>query len=147
MNAVCLPAASDRYVSGSTVDLKAILVTDRDGVILYDGECLVDTCLCFNGWFLSTVEEPGLPTKVTQAALSATFSLSCDQMSKLGLGKAQMVMSTFDEYQIVQFLYSPLILSLIAPARANSGQLLEIGTGLEREVQIIAKAVAAAAIV
>ncbi|KAI8622528.1 Ragulator complex protein LAMTOR3 [Chytriomyces sp. MP71] len=106
----------------NTVDLKAILVTDRDGVILVK------------------VEEPNLPGKVTKAALSATFSLSCDQAGKLGMGKALMVMSTFDEYQIVQFTYAPLILSLIAPTHANSGLLMEIGSQLKNEVLILARA-------
>ncbi|KAI9342002.1 Ragulator complex protein LAMTOR3 [Obelidium mucronatum] len=107
----------------TTSDLKAILITDRDGVILLK------------------VEEPNLPAKVTKAALSATFSLSCDQASKLGMGKALMVMSSFDEYQIVQYTYAPLILHLIAPTHANTGLLIEIGSQLKKEVMIIAKAV------
>ncbi|KAI8836248.1 Ragulator complex protein lamtor3 [Chytriomyces hyalinus] len=108
----------------STSDLKAILVTDRDGVILIK------------------VEEPNLPGKVTKAALSATFSLSCDQVGKLGMGKALMVTSAFDEYQIVQFTYPPLILSLIAPTNANAGLLMEIGSDLKDEILILAQAVA-----
>ncbi|ORY38841.1 Roadblock/LC7 domain-containing protein [Rhizoclosmatium globosum] len=91
-------------------DIKAILITDRDGVILLK------------------VEQPNLPAKVTKAALSATFSLSCDQATKLGMGKALMVMSAFDEYQI----------------NTNEGLLIEIGSQLKNEVLIIGNAVVAA---
>ncbi|KAJ3415524.1 Ragulator complex protein lamtor3 [Chytridiales sp. JEL 0842] len=104
-------------------DLKAILVTDRDGVILIKAE------------------SPNLPPRVTKAALSATFSMASDQASKIGLGKTNMVMSVFDEYQIVQFSYAPLILSLIAPSSANSGLLLDIGTKFGPQINVLSNVV------
>ncbi|KAI9350061.1 ragulator complex protein LAMTOR3-like protein [Zopfochytrium polystomum] len=109
------------HILKSTDDLGAILITDKDGVIVIK------------------VETPNLPARVTKAALSATFSMSCDQAGKIGLGRPLMVMSAFDEYQIVQFNYAPLILSFIAPSTANSGILLDIGGQLRPQVERLAQ--------
>ncbi|RKO84282.1 Ragulator complex protein LAMTOR3, partial [Blyttiomyces helicus] len=58
---------------------------------------------------------------ILEPAFSATFSVASDQAGKLGFGKNKMILSTFEQYQIVQFNHSPLILTLLASANANTG--------------------------
>ncbi|KND03984.1 uncharacterized protein SPPG_01432 [Spizellomyces punctatus DAOM BR117] len=110
----------------STDHLKAVLVTDKDGVIL------------------AKATGPDLPDHVLEPAFSATFSVASDQSGKLGFGRNKMIMSTFDEDQVVQFNYSPLILTLLASSKANSGVLIAAGKDLEEPIKIVGESVSKA---
>jgi hypothetical protein len=66
---------SQHLIGADSAD--AILITDKDGVILMKAE------------------KPNLPTRVTKAALSATFSLASEQvlLSSLSLLSLQSLLS------------------------------------------------------
>ncbi|TPX65668.1 hypothetical protein SpCBS45565_g05039 [Spizellomyces sp. 'palustris'] len=116
----------------STDYLKAVLVTDKDGVIL------------------AKATGPDLPDHVLEPAFSATFSVASDQSGKLGFGRNKIIMSTFDEDQVVQFNYTPLILTLLASSKANSGRsscvgvLIAAGKDLEEPIKIVGESVSKA---
>ncbi|KAI8067917.1 Ragulator complex protein LAMTOR3, partial [Gongronella butleri] len=83
--------------------LKAALLTDRDGVVV-----------------LKALSEDA-PDKVLDPLLVTNFSISHDQANKLGLERNQMIVSMFDLYQLVQLDQSPLVITLVADADANTG--------------------------
>ncbi|CAG8733301.1 17306_t:CDS:2 [Cetraspora pellucida] len=102
--------------------LKAITITDQDGVILI--QSVLDDV------------SPGM----LEPAISTTFAAISEQASKLGLKKNKSIVSLHELYQIVQFNHSPLITTLIADANANTGVLLDLETELKDVIDTIAVA-------
>lgn len=46
------------------------------------------------------------------------------QASKLGLGRNSGIISYYSNHQVVQFNYSPLVVTFVAQATANTGELM-----------------------
>ncbi|KAJ3153247.1 Ragulator complex protein lamtor3 [Geranomyces variabilis] len=111
-------------VLNRTEHVKAILVTDKDGVILAKA--------------LHADSGAG----ILEPAFSATFSVASEQCGKLGLGANKMIVSTFDGDQIVQFNHSPLILTLLASLEADPGVLIAAGRDLAEPMRIVSETVA-----
>ncbi|KAK9721135.1 hypothetical protein K7432_003663 [Basidiobolus ranarum] len=103
--------------------LEAVLITDRDGVIIL--KAAVDN----------------LSTKLLEPILSNTFVVASDQASKLGLKKNHSIVNIFGLHQIVQFNFSPLVLSLVADSEANTGVLMDLGSELKSFTDIIIAAI------
>ncbi|RIA94496.1 Ragulator complex protein LAMTOR3-B [Glomus cerebriforme] len=102
--------------------LKAVTVTDRDGVIL-----------------IKSVSNNVSP-RILEPALSTTFAVVSEQASKLGLKKNKSIVSLFGLFQIVQFNHTPLITTLVADSDSNTGVLLDLGDELKDVTDIIASA-------
>ncbi|CAI2174170.1 213_t:CDS:2 [Funneliformis geosporum] len=102
--------------------LKAVTVTDRDGVIL-----------------IKSVSND-VSQRVLEPALSTTFAVISDQASKLGLKKNKSIVSLFGIFQIVQFNHTPLITTLVADSDSNTGVLLDLGDELKEITDVIASA-------
>ncbi|CAG8597220.1 7378_t:CDS:2 [Paraglomus occultum] len=100
--------------------LKAITMTDRDGVVLIQAST------------------SGTPPKVLEPMLSTTFAAVSDQASRLGLKRNKSLVSFFELYQVVQFNHSPLITTLVADADSNTGILLSLGDELKEIAQLVA---------
>ncbi|KAI9145469.1 hypothetical protein BKA69DRAFT_1047839 [Paraphysoderma sedebokerense] len=49
------------------------------------------------------------------------FSVSSEQANKLGLGRNQTISIETDLYQLVNFNFSPLLVTLVADKSANTG--------------------------
>ncbi|KAI8909274.1 Ragulator complex protein LAMTOR3-A [Powellomyces hirtus] len=107
-----------------TEHVKAIMVTDRDGVILAKA--------------LHKDSQDG----ILEPAFSATFAVACEQCGKLGLGTTTSIISTFSSTQIVQFSHPPLILTLLASLDIPPGVLLAAGKDLADPMKMVAEAVA-----
>ncbi|KAF0416424.1 Ragulator complex protein LAMTOR3 [Gigaspora margarita] len=93
--------------------LKAITITDQDGVIL-----------------IKSVSND-VPPRMLEPAISTTFAAVSEQASKLGLKKNKSIVSLYELYQIVQFNHSPLITTLIADSNSNTGVLLDLENELK----------------
>jgi mitogen-activated protein kinase kinase 1 interacting protein 1 len=63
--------------------------------------------------------------------------LSCDQISKLQLGRSRFVVSTFDHYQLVQFNYAPLVLTFIAQKEVCTEHVIQLGSELSAGIDLI----------
>lgn len=53
----------------------------------------------------------------------STCAIYISQASKLGLGKNSGIISYYSNHQVVQFNYSPLVVTFVAQASANTGEL------------------------
>ncbi|KAG9291626.1 hypothetical protein G9A89_022045 [Geosiphon pyriformis] len=114
----------------SRVDgLKAITVTDREGVILLKAICPEEESSTFKGIF-----------ETQPALLSTTFAVVSDQASKLGLKKNRSIVSVFGSHQIVQFNHTPLVTTLVGDSNANTGVLLDLNDELKEMTEVIATA-------
>ncbi|RUP51043.1 mitogen-activated protein kinase [Jimgerdemannia flammicorona] len=102
--------------------LKAVAISDRDGVTLV--KCLSSTAS-------PSILEQVLPT---------TFAVANAQASKLGLKKNKSIVSIFGLHQVVQLDQSPLIITMVANAHANTGALLDLGNALKEITQVIVNA-------
>ena len=58
------------------------------------------------------------------AALSAVFSTSSEQASKLGLGSNLYIVSTYPSHVIVQVNLSPLIVTAVSDPKVNLGLVI-----------------------
>ncbi|KAI8818049.1 Ragulator complex protein LAMTOR3 [Fimicolochytrium jonesii] len=109
-----------------TEHLKAVFMTNKDGVIL------------------AKAVDPGFSDHILELAFSATFTVASDQSGKLGLGRNKMIISTFRDDQLVQFNHLPLLLTFLASVEANTGVLIAHGTDLAEPMRIVAELVARA---
>ncbi|KNC87352.1 hypothetical protein SARC_00542 [Sphaeroforma arctica JP610] len=97
-----------------TPGLLAVVLTDRDGVILEQ-------------------VRTGLPdTALTPGMLSA-LSITSEQAGKLGCGRNKRAAALYSDFQVVHFNLLPLIVSLFATSDANTGVLLD----LEDEIKAV----------
>lgn len=89
-----------------TPGLMGVLVTDKDGVpILYS----------FN-------EQLGeFADAILEGIMSATFSVACEQLEKLGIGGVKCISSFYGNYTILHYNTIPtLVLSLICDSKSES---------------------------
>src|SRR5690349_21789360 len=89
--------------------LEALFITDRDGEIV-----------------IKSVK-PTSHKKLLEPSFTASFVLGSDQLTKLGTGKNKSICCCFEEYDIVQFNFKPLVLTMISSANGNLDLLHEIG--------------------
>jgi len=62
----------------------------------------------------------------TRASMMSSFSQGADQANKLGIGLCRTMTCVYENYQIVHFNKSPLVVGLIANVKANTGLLLSL---------------------
>ncbi|XP_050394218.1 ragulator complex protein LAMTOR3 [Patella vulgata] len=95
--------------------LYAIVVTDRDGVVMLK------------------VANESVPDQATRPPFLSVFGAMSDQASKLGLGTNKSILSLYENFQVVQINKSPLLVTMIATSEANTGDILK----LEKEFEEI----------
>lgn len=71
----------------------------------------------------------------------STVATVTDQGGKLGLGKNKWIMATYNNYQVIHFNKSSLMVSLIASANANTGMLLNLEFELDTLIQNLKTAI------
>uniref|UniRef100_A0A6G1S8A7 Ragulator complex protein LAMTOR3-B n=1 Tax=Aceria tosichella TaxID=561515 RepID=A0A6G1S8A7_9ACAR len=91
----------------------AILIIDRDGVPLIE------------------VHQDLAPELAMQASALSLTVLAADQVSKLGFGKNNTICCEYENYQVVTFNKSSLIITLIADSSANTGMLLALNSDFD----------------
>nr|XP_042900420.1 ragulator complex protein LAMTOR3 isoform X2 [Parasteatoda tepidariorum] len=99
--------------------LYAVVITDRDGIPVIK------------------VSNPDTPEAVSKPSFLASVSLAVEQAGKLGNGKNKRIMCMFNSYQVIHFNKPPLLISLIASSKANTGFLLN----LESELSVLGEEV------
>ncbi|XP_067122819.1 ragulator complex protein LAMTOR3 [Centruroides vittatus] len=103
--------------------LHSIVITDRDGVPLLK------------------VSDDEVPEVALKPSILSTVATVTDQGGKLGLGKNKWIMATYNNYQVIHFNKSSLMVSLIAAANANTGMLLNLETELATLIQNLKTAI------
>ncbi|KAL1518368.1 hypothetical protein ABEB36_002002 [Hypothenemus hampei] len=93
--------------------LYCITFTDRDGVPLLK------------------VNTEKAPEHVLKPSFISTFCIAIDQGSKLGLGKTNNLICTYNQYQVVQMNKLPLIVTFVANQKCNIGQILALESQLD----------------
>ncbi|ESO85831.1 hypothetical protein LOTGIDRAFT_221281 [Lottia gigantea] len=93
--------------------LDAIIVTDRDGVVMLK------------------VAHESVPDQVTRHQFLSVFGSMSDQASKLGLGTNQRIISLYDNYQVVQINKQPLLVTMVGSSEANTGEILNLEKDLD----------------
>eukprot|EP01102_Stenamoeba_stenopodia_P022967 TRINITY_DN9768_c0_g2_i1.p1 TRINITY_DN9768_c0_g2~~TRINITY_DN9768_c0_g2_i1.p1 ORF type:complete len:131 (+),score=23.53 TRINITY_DN9768_c0_g2_i1:154-546(+) len=88
--------------------LTLVVVSDRDGVTL------------------SKVARPDSKQQLDENALAATFSVTTDQASKLGLGANKTITSFFNDRVIVHINHLPVVVSLVGDSDVNIGAILAL---------------------
>ncbi|ORY98653.1 mitogen-activated protein kinase [Syncephalastrum racemosum] len=89
--------------------LQAALVTDKDGVVMLKNVL------------------PSAPPRFIEPTFLTSFGVASSQASKIGLKQNKCIVSTFDLYQVIQFDHSPIIITLITDAGANTGIFVQLG--------------------
>ncbi|KAH6576490.1 hypothetical protein BASA50_006775 [Batrachochytrium salamandrivorans] len=110
-----------QVLNRATEDLLAIIITDKDGVVILKAT------------------RPDLPGHILEPAFTASFLLTSDQMSKIGFGKTNKVISVCGRYCIAQSGVESLILTLIAAQNANLGIMIDIGNDLRSAVEEVSR--------
>lgn len=104
--------------------LYAVVITDRDGVPLLK------------------VAVDGAPELALRSSYLSTFGMATDQASKMGLSQNKSIICMYSSYQVVHFNKLPLMISLIASHKSNTGLLLDMENKLEGLLQDLKIAVA-----
>ncbi|CAG5135601.1 unnamed protein product, partial [Candidula unifasciata] len=108
----------------ATVDgLHAIVITDRDGVVILK------------------VADQMAPDTALRPAFLSVFGVMTEQASKMGMGSNKRIINYYDRYQTVQVNNHPLLLHFIADKNANTGLILELENSLEDVLKDISKVV------
>lgn len=97
-----------RSMMGQVEGLRAIVITDRDGVPVLK------------------VSENSLPSMATRPPFLSTLAMGSEQQAKLALGHAKSLICLYENYQVVVLNKSPMLVSLIATEAANTGELLDM---------------------
>ncbi|PRD21470.1 UNVERIFIED_CONTAM: lamtor3 [Trichonephila clavipes] len=116
----------DENIFGSTkkVDgLRAIVITDRDGIPIIKVNAL-------------EIQDP-----VSKPNFLASVSLAVEQAGKLGNGRNRRIICMFNTIQVIHFNKSPLMISLIASSKANTGILLNLESELNGLVEDLRTAI------
>ncbi|XP_054711471.1 ragulator complex protein LAMTOR3-A-like [Uloborus diversus] len=103
--------------------LHAILITDRDGIPVIK------------------VNTADTPEVVSKAGFLASLSLAVEQAGKLGSGRNKRIICMFSSFQVVLFNKSPLMITLIATSKANTGFLLNIESELSSFIEDLQRAI------
>lgn len=97
--------------------LRAIVITDRDGIPIIK------------------VNAPEIQDPVSKPNFLASVSLAVEQAGKLGNGRNKRIVCMFNTIQVIHFNKSPLMISLIANSKANTGVLLNLESELNGLVE------------
>ncbi|XP_017857987.1 PREDICTED: ragulator complex protein LAMTOR3 homolog [Drosophila arizonae] len=90
--------------------LYVIQITDRDGVPLLR---------------VSNTQEKNVDFALMPSFIP-TFTTASDQASKLGLGRNKTIISMYSNYQVVQMIKLPLILTFVGAEDCNTGHILAL---------------------
>ncbi|KAJ8322942.1 hypothetical protein BDV3_006780 [Batrachochytrium dendrobatidis] len=104
-------------LNNSMEDILAIVICDKDGVILLKAT------------------RPNFPEHALEPAFTASFILTSDQMMKAGFGKTTQIISASGQYCTIQWGVASLFLTLFATQNANMGMMIDIGKDLHSYVQ------------
>lgn len=63
------------------------------------------------------------------------YANAMEHLEKLDLGKNEMMLLNFDNYQVVHFNHYPLVLTLIGSENVMAGQLIDLSKQLEPLIQ------------
>ncbi|XP_041364704.1 ragulator complex protein LAMTOR3-A-like [Gigantopelta aegis] len=108
----------------STIDgLHAIVVTDRDGVLMLK------------------VANENAPELALRPAFLCAFGLMTEQAGKMGMSQNKSIVSMYSSYQVVQLNKPPLLVSMIADADANTGDILHLENELKDVLTDVAKVI------
>ncbi|ORX53787.1 Roadblock/LC7 domain-containing protein [Piromyces finnis] len=110
-------------IISKTQGLQAIIVSDKDGVILIQST------------------NPAFTLDSIDSSLATSFAVACDQIGKIGLSKNKSITTFYKYHQIIQFNYHPLIITFIADKNSNTGYLLNIGAEFENQLSTIANSI------
>ncbi|XP_055935117.1 ragulator complex protein LAMTOR3-like isoform X1 [Argiope bruennichi] len=105
--------------------LRAIVITDRDGIPIIK------------------VNAPDIQDPISKPNFLASVSLAIEQAGKLGNGKNNRIICMFNTIQVIHFNKSPLMISLIASSKANTGILLNLESELNGLVEDLRTAIEA----
>lgn len=86
----------------------AIIVTDREGVPLLQ------------------VRDDTVQDYTVRANVLATSGTALEQGSKIGLGQTKTVTAMFSNHQLVCFNKLPLVVTILADRKANTGHILSL---------------------
>ncbi|GFS42379.1 hypothetical protein TNIN_101711 [Trichonephila inaurata madagascariensis] len=103
--------------------LRAIVITDRDGIPIIK------------------VNAPEIQDPVSKPNFLASVSLAVEQAGKLGNGRNRRIICMFNTIQVIHFNKSPLMISLIASSKANTGILLNLESELNGLVEDLRTAI------
>ena len=103
--------------------LYAIVITDRDGIPVVK---------------VNVAETPDV---VCKPNFLASVSLAVEQAGKLGSGKNRRIICMFNSFQVVHFNKTPLMISLVANGKANTGLLLNLENELNDFVEDLQTAI------
>ncbi|KAG8201993.1 hypothetical protein JTE90_027462 [Oedothorax gibbosus] len=120
------PEAAKKFLQGiikRVDDLRAIVITDRDGIPIIK------------------VTAPDIPDPVSKPNFLASVSLAVEQAGKLGNGTTRRIICVFNTIQVIHFNKSPLMISLIASSKANTGLLLNLESELNNFVEDLRTAI------
>ena len=59
------------------------------------------------------------------------YANAMDHLEKLDLGKNEMILLNFDQYQVVHFNHNPVVLTMIGNEEVMAGQLIDLSKQLE----------------
>ncbi|KXN66342.1 Roadblock/LC7 domain-containing protein [Conidiobolus coronatus NRRL 28638] len=104
--------------------LIGIVLTDRDGIVI------------------TSVSQDEHSTELIETLpLTSTYSLVSDQANKMGLGRSEILVSKFDNFQLVQFNYTEFFLNLISDEVNNIGILMDLKPELNSITDLISNLV------
>ncbi|XP_046859375.1 ragulator complex protein LAMTOR3-A-like [Xenia sp. Carnegie-2017] len=106
-------------------DFLAAVVTDKDGVPIVK------------------VAQEQVPNNVLRGSFLATFASATEQASKLGLSKNKTIVCSFSSFQVVQFNYIPLVVTIVATSQANTGLILSLENDFSNDVKEMSSAIRA----
>ncbi|XP_005096641.1 ragulator complex protein LAMTOR3-A [Aplysia californica] len=107
-----------------TVDgLHAIIITDRDGVVIVK------------------VSSQLAPDTALKPSFLSVFGVMTEQASKMGIGVNRRIINFYDRYQTVQLNNNPMHVHFIADQEANTGNILELENDLLDVLKDISKVV------
>ena len=101
------------------VGLKAIIISDRDGVPVLK----------------LSKENNKFPELGSKQQFLATFSISNEQSSKMLLGRNKSIITMFKSSTIIQLNKYPLIITFIGTENCNTGHILAFENEVDRYLE------------
>ncbi|KAK7575559.1 hypothetical protein V9T40_011845 [Parthenolecanium corni] len=102
-----------QQILNKVVGLHYILITDKDGVPFIK------------------VNSSNTPDMGNRPHLLSNLAIVADQASKLGVGRTESITSVYSNYQVIQIYSSPLVVTFVADATANTGYIHGMESQLE----------------
>lgn len=107
-----------------TVDgLHAIVITDRDGVVIVK------------------VSTQHAPDPALKPSFLSTFGVMTEQASKMALGGNKRIINFYEKFQTIQLNNNPMLVHFIADRDSNTGSILELEGDLMDVLKDISKVV------